>query len=66
MSNNQMSFIQKHVAVALIKDGYSPVQGRVYAKDAADYYRHTTTFKKGAYADCLAYARDLAKKGVRK
>jgi hypothetical protein len=63
---NPIDLIKKSVETALVQDGYSPAHAMVYAKDAAQHFKTTTKFKHGAYADCLAHARKMAKQGVRK
>lgn len=58
---NQQEFIKKAVTSALIREGYTETQARIYARDAVLFYQSSTSFKNGAYADCLAYAKNLAK-----
>ena len=63
---NPIDLIKNSVAAALVQQGYNSAIADVYAKDAANHYRTRSSFEKGAYADCLAYALKLAKQGVRK
>ena len=63
---NPIDLIKNSVAAALVQDGYNPAIADRYATDAANHYKTKSSFKNGAYAACLAYARDMAKKGVRK
>ena len=60
-----VELIKNSVASALTQDGYTAMQAQRYADDAALFFRTTTKFQKGAYADCLAHARKIAKQGIR-
>jgi hypothetical protein len=60
-----IELIKESVASALTQDGYTPMQAQRYSNDAANHFKTTTKFKKGAFADCLAHARKIAKQGIR-
>ena len=61
-----VELIKNGVARALTHDGYSAGVAARYAQDAVNHYGHAQSFKNGAYADCLAFARKQAKMGVAK
>lgn len=61
-----VELIKTSVANTLIQDGYSDGIATRYAQDAANHYSNAQSFKNGAYADCLAFARKQAKMGVAK
>lgn len=61
-SMNTHDFLKKHIDQALQAEGIKASIAYQTTEDALAYYRRTATFKGGAAADCLRYARERAKK----
>lgn len=52
-------FIRKNLAEQLTKDGYKNIDS--LADEGLRYWRESAQFKKGAWAETLAYTRKRAK-----
>ncbi|HFT1366737.1 hypothetical protein ACP0IR_26280 [Pseudomonas aeruginosa] len=60
-SMNTHEFIKKQVDQQLQRDGFPSGICMVIADEALDYYKRKQTFPKGAFNECMVFARKRAK-----
>ncbi|WWQ72022.1 hypothetical protein [Pseudomonas phage Shamal] len=60
-SMNTHEFIKKQVDLQLQRDGFPSGICMVIADEALDYYKRKQTFPKGAFNECISFARKRAK-----
>lgn len=58
---NTHDFLKNQIDQQLQRDGFSPAVAFQVAGEALDFYNRTAHFKKGALAECLAFAKRRAK-----